>query len=220
MSSLLRLLPQFRWHGLSMLVLPVMVGSVLPASFHRLPTAAQTHEVHARQIAHQIALTSQEQSLLRQGRVLFSGQEGSYTARVMAHGSTDIAWAVLTDYNNFASFLPSVESSQLLESNGTQKKFEQVNRVRIFPITHRERVVIAVSETYPSNLRFSLVDGDLENLQGAWYVTGAGNQVMITHQVNIRPGGSNRRIFFRIYEDNLKKTMAAIKQEVERRSGG
>ena len=137
----------------------------------------------------------------------------------MATGSADTAWRVLTDYNNFASFLPSVESSQLLESNGTQKKFEQVNAIRIFPITYRERVVISVSETYPSKLSFSMVDGDLEKLQGAWYVTGAGNQVMITHQVNIMPGGSNRRLFFRIYEDNLRKTMAAVKQEIERRSG-
>lgn len=202
---------QFRRCSLSVLVLLPLIAGV-PALLRSLPASAQATEL-------QLALTSQEQSALRQGRVLFSGEEGNYTARVMATGSADTAWRVLTDYNNFSSFLPSVESSQLLESNGTQKKFEQVNAVRIFPITYRERVVISVAETYPSNLSFSMVDGDLEKLQGAWYVTGAGNQVMITHQVNIMPGGSNRRLFFRIYEDNLRKTMAAVKQEIERRSG-
>lgn len=208
---------RLRWPGLSTLaLLPVIAASavVVPVGRSSLfsAQASETSEL-------QIALTSQEQGILRQGRVLFSGEEGNYTARVMANGSADTAWAVLTDYDNFARFLPSVESSQLLESNGTQKKFEQVNVVRIFPFTHRERTVIAVSETYPTKLTFSMVDGDLENLQGAWYVTGAGNQVMITHQVNIRPGGSNRRLFFGIYEDNLRKTMAAVKQEIERRSG-
>ena len=178
----------------------------LDASYNKLPTAQQ------------IALTSQEQSTLRQGQVLFSGNQGNYTVRVMANGSTDDAWAVLTDYNNFSRFLPGVESSHLLTSNGSQKQFEQVNVVRIFPFTHRERVVIATSESYPDKIAFSLVDGDLEKLQGVWYVTGAGNQVMVTHQVSVQPGGSNRSLFYTIYEDNLRKTMAALRQEIERRS--
>lgn len=175
--------------------------------------------VFAEAAAIQVALTSQEQTALRQGRVLLSGEEGSYTARVMANGSTDAAWAVLTDYNNFANFFPSVESSQLLSSDQNQKVFEQVNVVRIFPITRRARVVIAASETYPANISFRLVEGDLEGLQGSWYVTGAGNQVMITHQVTVDPGSSNRTLFFTVYKDNLQKTMAALKQEIERRSG-
>ena len=165
------------------------------------------------------ALTNQEQSALRQGQVLLSGKDGSYTARVMANGSTETAWAVLTDYDHFANFLPGIESSQLLESSGNQRRFEQVNVIRIFPITHRERTVIAASETYPSKISFSQVEGDLKKLQGSWYITGAGSQVMITHQVVVEPS-SNRGIFFSIYKDNLQKTMAALKQEVERRTGG
>ncbi len=163
------------------------------------------------------ALTSQEQAALRQGQVLLSGQDGSYTARVMANGSVETAWAVLTDYDNFANFLPGVESSQLLESSGSQRQFEQINVVRIFPITHRERTVISASEAYPAKITFNQVEGDLKKLQGAWYITGAGSQVMITHQVVVEPS-SNRGIFFAIYKDNLQKTMAALKQEVERRT--
>ncbi|MFM7527899.1 MAG: SRPBCC family protein [Nodosilinea sp.] len=164
----------------------------------------------------QIALTDQERERLRQGQVLLTGEDGNYTARVMANGSVETAWAVLTDYNNFSSFLPGVESSQLLESSGDLREFEQVNVVRIFPITHRERTVIAATESYPSKISFSMVDGDLKTLQGAWTITGAGSQVMITHQVVVEPA-SNRSIFFPIYRDNLQKTMAALKQEIERR---
>lgn len=182
-----------------------------PIVFHPQPAYAQA--------AAQIALTSQEQASLRQGQVLLSGEEGSYTSRVMANGSVDTAWEVLTDYGNFANFFPGVESSQLVSSDQNQKVFEQVNVVRIFPITRRARVVIASDETYPSNIFFRLVEGDLEGLQGSWYVTGAGNQVMITHQVVVDPGSSNRALFFTIYKDNLQKTMAALKQEIERRSG-
>jgi ribosome-associated toxin RatA of RatAB toxin-antitoxin module len=175
--------------------------------------------IHSPTQPFQIALTSQEQSTLQQGRVLFAGQEGNYTARVMANGSVDTAWDVLTDYNHFANFLPSVESSKLIESNGSQKKFEQVNVVRVFLFTRRERVVIATSEDYPDKISFDLAQGNLKSLQGVWSITKAGNQVMITHQVSVNPGRSGRGLFFSIYEDNLRKTMAAVKQEIERRSG-
>lgn len=207
--TLLTIDPTMELSGRSIMV---QSGRMLVQNGDRL---SQTHQTIHPQV---VALTSQEQSALRQGRVLLSGEDGNYTARVMANASIDTAWSVLTDYNNFSSFLPGVESSQVLQSSGTQRTFEQVNVIRIFPITHRERIVIAASENYPSHITFSQVDGDLKKLQGSWYVTGAGEQVMITHQVVVEPA-SNRSIFFGIYKDNLQRTMAALKQEMERRSG-
>lgn len=208
-----------RWSGLfALALLPTVwvsqAGLVQAWENQRIENSAALEDSGLQQIA----LTSQEQAALRQGRVLLSGDEGNYTARVMARGSIDTAWAVLTDYNNFSSFLPGVESSQLIDSNGNQRTFEQVNVIRIFPITHREHIVISAAETYPSNITFSQLDGDLKKLQGSWYVTGAGDRVMITHQVIVEPA-SNRGIFFGIYKDNLQRTMAALQQEIERRSG-
>lgn len=189
-----------------------LLSTAVVVNVPNLQTAAQQTQLVA-------SLTSQEQSVLRQGRVLLTGDDGNYTARVRANGSVDTAWAVLTDYNGFSNFLPGVESSQLLESSGDNRTFEQVNVVRIFPITHRERTVISATETYPSKISFNQVEGDLKKLQGAWYITGAGSQVMVTHQVVVEPENFNRTIFFNIYKDNLQKTMAALKQEIERRSG-
>ena len=60
---------------------------------------------------------------LQAGEVSVTGESGQYVGQVVATGSVDAAWAVLTDYNNFASFFPDVEESQLLESNGNQKVF-------------------------------------------------------------------------------------------------
>lgn len=208
--------PRFRWIHLSVLALLPFAITLSPLKLLAFTQSLIPQSSGTEAATPQIALTSQEQSALRQGRVLLSGEDGNYTARVMANGSVETAWAVLTDYNNFANFFPGVESSQLLETNGNQNTFEQVNVIRIFPITHRERVVIAASETYPTKISFRMVDGDLRKLQGAWYVTGAGDQVMITHQVLVEPS-SNRSLFFNIYKDNLQKTMAALKQEIERR---
>lgn len=45
--------------------------------------------------------------------VSISGSNGQFVGRVVASGSAAAAWAVLTDYNNFAAFLPNVESSRV-----------------------------------------------------------------------------------------------------------
>lgn len=159
---------------------------------------------------------------LQAGEVSVTGESGQYVGQVVATGSVDAAWEVLTDYNNFASFFPDVEESQLLQSNGDEKVFEQVNVIRVFPFTRRSRVVISAVESYPQQISFSVIDGDVESLQGVWQIESAGtNQVLVTHRVSIDPGSSpTRDLFLSLYKDSLNDTMAAIGQEITRRSGG
>lgn len=159
---------------------------------------------------------------LQAGEVSVTGEAGQYVGQVVATGTVDAAWAVLTDYNNFASFFPDVEESQLLESDGNQKVFEQVNVIHVFPFTRRSRVVISAVESYPQQISFSVIDGDVKSLQGVWQIESAGdNQVLVTHRVSIDPGSSpTRDLFLSLYKDSLDDTMAAIGQEITRRSGG
>ncbi|WAL61716.1 SRPBCC family protein [Thermocoleostomius sinensis] len=159
---------------------------------------------------------------LQPGEVSVSGESGQYVGQVLATGSVEAAWAALTDYNNFASFFPDVETSRLLESNGNQKVFEQVNVVRVFPFTRRTRVVISATESYPQQISFNVIEGDVESLQGVWQLESVGsNQVLVTHRVSIDPGSSpTRDLFFNIYKNSLDDTMAALGQEITRRSGG
>jgi len=159
---------------------------------------------------------------LQTGEVSVTGEAGQYVGQVVATGSVDTAWAVLTDYNNFADFFPDVAESQLLQSNGTERIFEQVNVIRVFPFARRSRVVISAVESYPQQIAFNVIDGDVESLQGVWQIESAGaNQVLVTHRVSIEPGSSpTRDLFLNLYKNSLDDTMAAIGQEITRRSGG
>jgi ribosome-associated toxin RatA of RatAB toxin-antitoxin module len=165
-----------------------------------------------------------ERDALRQGRVILNGEKGNYTVRVLVNGSVDTAWEVLTDYENFQQFLPNIASSQIIEDNGNRKVFEQINRVRAFLFTKNARVRLAITETYPQQIAFSLVEGDLKSLEGFWqlepvspYPSAPPDRVLITQQVAVEAdsGGST---FYSIFEDALEKTLAAIKQEVKQRS--
>lgn len=166
-----------------------------------------------------------ERAALRDGQVSLQGEKGKYTGRILVNASMDTAWQVLTDYDNFDQFLPEVTESELVEANGDRKVFEQINKVKVFLFDKKSRVRIAVQETYPQTIMFNIVDGDLETLDGTWkleavspYPSAPPDQVLLTHQVEVEPGSIiSKSVFFDIYENSLKDTLAAIKAEVEQR---
>ena len=171
-------------------------------------------------------LPLEERVALRKGQVILLGESGQYTGRILVTSSMDTAWKVLTDYNNFAEFLPEVYTSQLLEANGERKVFEQINKIKTFIFSTKARVRIAVTESYPQEITFKAVDGDLETLDGLWllepvspYPSAPPDRVLITHRVTVEPASApTDGIFYNIYENSLEKTLAAIKEEVEKRS--
>ena len=164
---------------------------------------------------------------LRNGEVVFLGKDGDYTGRFLVKTSVDNAWQVLTDYEHFADFLPGVVSSELIEKDGDRKVFEQINKITTLIFSIESRVKIASTESYPEQIAFQAVDGDLKTLNGEWllepvspYPSAPPDSVLITHKVTVEPAEApSDAIFFSIYEDRLQETLLAIKQETERRSG-
>ena len=164
---------------------------------------------------------------LRNGELVFLGEAGDYTCRFLVKTSVDNAWQVLTDYEHFAEFLPGVISSELIENNGNLKVFEQINKIKTLIFSIESRVKIASTESYPEQIAFQAVDGDLKTLNGEWllepvspYPSAPPDSVLITHKVTVEPAEApSDSIFFSIYEDRLQETLLAIKQEAEKRAG-
>ena len=163
---------------------------------------------------------------LRRGEVVFLGEDGDYTCRILAKSSMDNAWQVLTDYEHFAEFLPGIISIKLIENSGDRKVFEQINKIKTFVFSVESRVQIASTEFYPEKITFEAVDGDLETMNGKWtlqpvspYPSAPPDRVLIAHQVRVEPAEVlSDGIFYNIYEDRLEETLMAIKQEIEKRS--
>ncbi|MEL6494570.1 MAG: SRPBCC family protein [Cyanobacteria bacterium J06623_7] len=168
----------------------------------------------------------EERVALKRGEVIFLGEDGQYTSRFLMNTTMDKAWEVLTDYENFANFLPGVTSCKVVESNGDRKVFEQINKVKTLVFSIESRVKVATVESYPQQIAFEAVDGDLETMDGTWllepvspYPSAPPNQVLVTHKVSVEPAKApSDSIFFSIYEDRLQETLEALKTETERRS--
>ena len=172
-------------------------------------------------------LPVEERVALRNGEVILSGKKGEYTCRTLANSSVDKTWQVLTDYENFAKFLPGVKSSMLIEESGDRKVFEQINKIKTLVFSIEARLQIANTENYPQQIAFEAVDGDIKAMNGKWilepvspYPSAPPDQVLLTYQVVVEPVPSlGDGVFFKIYESRLQETIAAIKQEAEKRSG-
>lgn len=172
-------------------------------------------------------LPLEQRVALKNGEVILLGEKGKYTCRILTNSSVENAWQVLTDYENFAKFLPGVISSALLEQKGDRKVFEQVNQVKTLVFSIEARLQIANTESYPQQIAFEAIDGDIKSLKGKWtlepvspYSSAPANQVLLTHEVMVEPNKTlSDDLFFKIYEDRLEETVAAIKQETEKRSG-
>ncbi|MCL2932341.1 MAG: hypothetical protein MGG11_08725 [Trichodesmium sp. MAG_R03] len=160
---------------------------------------------------------------LQEGEIVFKGTKGQYTGYVIARANLSSIWQVLTDYDNFEKYMPNVAESNLVESRGNQKVFEQVQIFQLLMFTRNAKVKIVVTEDYPEMITFKLAEGELKKLQGSWKIESIdSNKYLITHQVTVEPNIQsrfNRDLFFAVYEDTVKKTLAAISQESAKRSG-
>lgn len=162
---------------------------------------------------------------LREGKVTLTGEQGQYVCRILVNANLDSTWQVLTDYENFEEFLPGVAESELIQNNGDRKIVQQINQVKTLIFTTEARVRLAISESYPQQIAFSFVDGDLDSLEGTWllepvspYPSAPPDRVLITHRVNVEPNNTlGKSIFYDIYESTLEKTLSAIADEAEER---
>lgn len=172
------------------------------------------------------ALSESDQRSLQQGKPLITGDSGNYTARILITATPSQVWAVLTDYSNYAHFMPDMDSSQVLKKMGNQRLFEQVDRYRIALFTFKTRTRLQIIETPQSSYSFRMVEGKLQKLQGNWTIQPisptSGDlqpQVLVTVTVEAQPRSvTPKGIFYNLFRNHLAASLTAINAEVKRRN--
>lgn len=180
------------------------------------------------QVANQpvIQLSSINQLGLKPGQAVVTGSNGKYTARILIQGTVNQVWSVLTDYNNYASFMPNMTASKVLAAKGNQYLVEQTDRYRILLFTTTSRTRINITETPQKSYSFQLVEGKLKKLQGSWSLQpisdSAGrttDHVLVTATIEAQPLPSTPKdIFFNLFQNTLRDRLKAINSEVQQRT--
>ncbi|NJK34443.1 MAG: cyclase/dehydrase [Oscillatoriales cyanobacterium SM2_2_1] len=167
-----------------------------------------------------------ERAALRQGQVVVTGNDGSYTARVLLGANASQVWQVLTDYPNLPKFIPNMVESRVLQQEGDRKIVEQIDRRQVVLISVVSRLRLQIREIPQQQVQFQLIAGDLESMEGSWQIEPVSpiplrppSQTLITHTVRVQPkAGIPRDTFQEIFRDSLVGTLHSIGREVQRRS--
>lgn len=170
-------------------------------------------------------LTDADWATLAKRDVVVKGGEGQYALMVATTVSHAAAWAVLTDYNSFETFLPTVVKSRVVETEGDRTIVEQVDRRRILLTTMESKVLTENLELDGQQISFRLLEGNLEYMYGHWRIDatppslGRGLPCLLSQQVRAEADvGPFKALFYKLFEASLVDTMKALRTEMERRA--
>ncbi len=162
---------------------------------------------------------------LTRREVLLWGGQGQYEVMAATTVDGDTAWAVLTDYGNFARFLPTVAKSRVIEADGPRTIVEQVDRRRILLSTIESVVRTENLEIDQQQISFRLLQGNLQHMYGHWRLdqvtppSSVTPLLLVSQQVHAEADvGPFKAMFYTLFETSLVETIQAIRQEMERRT--
>jgi ribosome-associated toxin RatA of RatAB toxin-antitoxin module len=170
-------------------------------------------------------LTPADWAVLNRRDVLLKGGQGQYGVMVATPVDAATAWAVLTDYDNFYRFLPTVAKSRVIEVDGPRTVVEQLDRRRILLSTVESLVRTENLEIDQQQISFRLLQGNLQHMYGHWRLdpaptpANATTLLLVSQQVHAEADvGPFKKMFYNLFEASLVETIRAIRQEMERRA--
>jgi ribosome-associated toxin RatA of RatAB toxin-antitoxin module len=89
-------------------------------------------------------------------------------AKVSIPYPVEQVWKIITDYEHFAEFMPSLIQSQRLDHSHNSIRLEQVRAKRFMGVKFTSRSILDVQETLHHAVHYQLIAGDFKRLSGYW----------------------------------------------------
>ncbi|MDB9525498.1 SRPBCC family protein [Oscillatoria sp. CS-180] len=169
------------------------------------------------------SLSEAEQQRLQQGEVVLIGEEGIYAVLSIVTASLETVWNVLTAYEAFPDFLPSVVACRILERRENRILVERKDRRKIGWLPIKVKIVTENVETFHDRIDYRMVEGTLDHMHGNWQLvpyegiqghTGTLLMQKITAKANMGP---LQPYFYEVFETGLIETMTDLRTEMEQR---
>jgi carbon monoxide dehydrogenase subunit G len=139
---------------------------------------------------------------------------GSFSADV----PPEVAWAVLTDYDNLASFVTSMRSSSATRDESGRLLVEQLAVGRAGPFSRTLHVVLEVSEEAPLRIAFrDVCGGSFHSYAGIWAIERAGDGVRVRYVLDARPRSAPPLFGRPILASNARGLLVQVQLEMQRR---
>jgi len=135
---------------------------------------------------------------------------------------TDVptAWAVLTDYDRLAEFLPDLEASRVVSAASEPLRVAQRGRAGFGFLHFDIDVVLALEATPMSRLQFQEAGGSLRRMRGEWRLSPVPAAVTVTYRAEIEPGfWVPPLIGTALVRRDVRRQLVALAAEMHKRHG-
>lgn len=150
--------------------------------------------------------------------VVRQGSTFQVHATIEAGASIDLCFAVLTDFDRLAEFIPGMVTSRIVSLPGEPLRLRQTGRTRLAFSEYTFDVTLAVELDAPREIRFRRVAGSLQRMQGRWRVAGDAASCTIDYQADIEPGlWVPPLIGSMLMRSQVAKQVEGLESEIERR---
>lgn len=169
-------------------------------------------------------LNAPQQAQLQRGNILRTGQLGNYRVWSLVEATPEVVWSVLTDYEGFPQFLPSVAACRVRSRQHDRVIVERKDRRKIGWMPIKVRLVTENVERYPERIDYRMVEGSLDSMEGTWRLAHVTHErgartLLVQHIMAQAKLGPLQSYFYEVFETGLVETMADLRTEMERRAG-
>ena len=150
---------------------------------------------------------------VRQGEQVFCW------GRMEVSASPELVFAVLTDYDRMADFLPGMLTSEVISRRGHSVVIEQTADEAVLFFSQQVIVRLAIDESPPDRLTLRSLAGSFKQFDGSYELTRMAEGTLIEYRSRFVPDFPLPPIFGTYaVERSLARHLAALAQEMQRRS--
>ena len=128
-------------------------------------------------------------------------------------------WAVISDYDNLAEFIPHMRSSRVIRRDGDQVLVEQTGEFGFLFFRQPVEVRLSVAESPPRRIVAHAVGGNLQSLEGRYAIESLpGGEVRLSYSGRLVPGFQVPPFVSRMaVRTTMGRQFQALVQEIVRR---
>ena len=129
-----------------------------------------------------------------------------------------VAWAVLTDYDHLAKFIPDMKSSRVLSREGNKIRVEQKGDIGFFFYKEPVNVTLEVVEEPPTRITSRSVEGNIRALESHYTLQVAGEAVKLDYSGRFEPDFTIPPLIgMPIVSHMIERRFRAMVDEIQRR---
>lgn len=130
-----------------------------------------------------------------------------------------VAWQVLTDYDNLASFVPGLQTSRIVSGAGEPLLLRQTGQSGFLWFSMPLEVVVRIREMPLIAIFFDTVSGNLKSKSGEWRFEQRDDATLLSYRVHVVPGfWVPPLIGAAVIGQDVRNMLTGVTQEIQRRT--